>query len=107
MLLTMGGWNAWAAYDAQTALDTVDCVLPDVVIMNVEMQGRRGLRAATRLKQRYQGQCPTLIALSTSAETQLQHDVIQAGIGLHFVKPVQIAALLGTMKEIKENSTLS
>ncbi|MBN1995524.1 MAG: response regulator [Anaerolineae bacterium] len=72
------------AGDGQQALEMVQALQPDVVLMDIEMPQMNGLEATRRIQEC----CPTPVVILTAYETpELLAEASAAGIGAYLVKP--------------------
>lgn len=91
-LLELEGHAVAVAFTGQSALDEAARVLPDVVILDLNLPDIHGCEVARRLRVRPHG--PLLFAL-TGSDGELDRQAVRnAGFDRHFVKPVDVATLL-------------
>jgi CheY-like chemotaxis protein len=82
------------ATDPMTALETLARVLPSVAVVDIGMPLIDGYELAARMRQTGPGQRCRLIALTGYGQQDDRARSKQAGFELHFVKPVDLDALL-------------
>ena len=86
-VLTQAGHIAFTATTADTGIVLARALLPDLIIMDMQLPGMDGLAAARRLKDQTQTRYIPLIALilpSKEAETR----VLVAGCDGYLIKPL-------------------
>ncbi len=72
------------AADGREAVEMVQTLRPDVVLMDIEMPDMDGIEATRHI----QARCPTPVVVLTAYETpELVHKASQAGVGAYLVKP--------------------
>jgi CheY-like chemotaxis protein len=95
-LLACMGYDARAAYNGVQAQMMVTECTPDVVILDLLMQGMDGWELARRLRPRPSSP-PFLIAMTGyQGETPRQRSS-DVGIDLHLIKPVSVTTLQGVL----------
>jgi signal transduction histidine kinase/CheY-like chemotaxis protein len=94
--LTMEGFSVSVAYDGAAALDKVQSHAPDVVLMDIGMPRMDGYEAARMI--RAGGRPVRLIALTGWGQALDKVKAQQAGFDHHFVKPVDLATIIGVLK---------
>jgi len=94
-LLEMEGHAVALAFTGQAALDQVEQVRPDVVILDVGLPDISGYAVARQLRQDNRLPASMLIAMTASARAEEHTAVREAGFDHHVVKPASPAMLLG------------
>jgi CheY-like chemotaxis protein len=90
-------------HDVQTAANGGDAVVraelfrPEVVLMDLEMPGVDGFEASRRIRARPWGSTILIAALTGWGQDVDRRRAREAGVDLHFVKPVDTTALLGVV----------
>ena len=95
VLLELEGHEVQTAADGGDAVNAAELFRPEVVLMDLQMPGIDGLEASRRIRARPWGSDVLIAALTgwgQDVDRQRAHD---AGVDLHFVKPVDTTALLG------------
>lgn len=72
------------AGDGQTALDLVEELSPDIVVMDVTMPGLNGIEATKRIVAKFPG--ILVVALSIHSDKQFVQDMLQAGASGYILK---------------------
>jgi CheY-like chemotaxis protein len=94
--LTMEGFSVEVAYDGAAALEKVQSHAPDVVLMDIGMPRMDGYEAARMIRAR--GRPVRLIALTGWGQALDKIKAQQAGFDQHFVKPVDLATIVGALR---------
>ena len=93
-LLRLDGHEVHTAYNGLEAIDAVDAVHPEVVLLDIGMPGLNGYETARRIRERSGGAEMKLIALSGWGQPRDRELSEKAGFDHHLVKPVEPAVLL-------------
>jgi CheY-like chemotaxis protein len=95
VLLELEGHEVQTAADGGEAVNAAELFRPEVVLMDLEMPGIDGLEASRRIRARPWGSNVLIAALTGWGQDVDRSRAHEAGVDLHFVKPVDTAALLG------------
>jgi CheY-like chemotaxis protein len=95
VLLELEGHEVQTAADGGEAVNRAELFRPEVVLMDLEMPGMDGLEASRRIRARPWGSDVLIAALTGWGQDVDRHRALEAGVDLHFIKPVDTAALLG------------
>ena len=93
LLLSCGGHEVEAAYGALQALETALRFRPEVIILDIGLPRMDGYEVARRLRSTAETREARLIALTGYGQREDAARAMAAGFDLHFVKPVDFAAL--------------
>ena len=96
-LLALQGVQVAIAYDGASAVQAVRDEEADVVVMDIGMPQVNGYEAARRIRSHPSGRRVTLIALTGWGQYADRRLAVQAGFDFHFVKPVDVRALMGCL----------
>src|SRR5512133_1264747 len=96
-LLKLQGVQVAIAYDGPSAVQAVRDEEADVVVMDIGMPQVNGYEAARRIRSHPSGRHVTLIALTGWGQYADRRLAVQAGFDFHFVKPVDVRALMGCL----------
>jgi CheY-like chemotaxis protein len=91
-LLRRHGAETSAFFDGESALDQIDKLQPDTVLLDIGLPGKDGYEVARELRSRKGGDCPLLIAITGWSKSEQPGD--EGIFDHHMVKPVQLQALL-------------
>jgi CheY-like chemotaxis protein len=92
-LLALWGHAVDLAADGPTALRTASAHPPDVVFLDVGLPGLDGWAVAERLREQVTLKRPFIIAISGHGQEADKQRSEEAGVHLHWVKPVDLDAL--------------
>lgn len=103
VLLEMWGYRTTIAYDGAEAVEATRRVLPDVVILDINMPRMTGNQAAAALRADPPGDQP-LILVALTAETSGPERMLQveAGFDAHVGKPIDLDHLQRTVSRLLE-----
>jgi CheY-like chemotaxis protein len=94
VLLQLEGHDVQTAASADEALDRAEQFRPEVVLMDLEMPGVDGFEASRRIRARPWGSTVLIAALTGWGGEAERRRAREAGVDLHFIKPVDTALLL-------------
>ncbi len=97
-VLEMLGWPASVAHDGLEAIAAVQALQPGVVVMDIGMPRMSGLDAARAIRALPLDPPPLLVALSGWGQRDDRAHTQAAGFDHHFVKPVDIEALVAILQ---------
>ncbi|MDB6104155.1 MAG: bvgS 1 [Gammaproteobacteria bacterium] len=97
VLLQLEGHEVQTAADGGEAVDRAESFRPEVVLMDLEMPGIDGLEASRRIRARPWGSTILIAALTGWGQDADRRRAQEAGVDLHFVKPVDTTALLSAV----------
>ena len=97
VLLQLEGHEVQTAADGGEALDRAESFRPEIVLMDLEMPGIDGLEASRRIRARPWGSTILIATLTGWGRDVDRRRAQEAGVDLHFVKPVDTTALLGVV----------
>jgi PAS domain S-box-containing protein len=92
-LLLLWGHEVEMAADGPTALAAAPVFQPDVVLLDIGLPGMDGYEVARALRRDERFVGLLLVALTGFGQAKDKEMAFQAGIDLHFTKPVDLAAL--------------
>ena len=77
-------------YDAYGAMELIDRLKPDVILMDVEMDGMNGLEATTMIRNRFPG--ARIVLMSVYDEKEYRHLALRVGAEA-FISKKDLSAL--------------
>ena len=101
LLLEMDGHQVYLAENGASALEIAESTDPDVVLLDIGLPNMDGYEVAKRLKARNTVKCPLLIAITGYGRDIDRRRSAEAGIDLHWVKPVDPEVLTGLLKRFE------
>jgi two-component system CheB/CheR fusion protein len=75
----------------------------DAVLMDVQMPVMDGYEATRTLKARLGAACPPIVAMTAHAMSEERDRCLAAGMVAHLAKPIDVAALYGTLSQLVES----
>ncbi len=97
-IFTNAGYQAAAAYDAQSALAKCRTFLPHLLITDVVMPGMNGIEMAIQVRERFPA-CKVLLFSGQAATADLLDEATRSGHHFELLaKPVHPAELLAKIK---------
>lgn len=104
MLLQMEGYEVAAAHSGEQALKVGREQRVDIVLLDIAMPGLDGYHVAAQLRQHMHTQHALIIAITGYGYDSDRRRSQQAGFDLHFVKPVDVQALLSAFAHHRTQS---
>jgi CheY-like chemotaxis protein len=101
LLLRLNGYEVEVAADGSSALQAVRARGPDVVLLDIGLPKMDGWVVARRIREQTSWKKPLLVAVSGYGTQADQRRSQEAGIDLHFVKPVEPPELLRLLKRFE------
>ncbi|MEM8993639.1 MAG: sigma-54 dependent transcriptional regulator [Acidobacteriota bacterium] len=103
--LELAGWSVTAFADAETCLDHIDSLLPDVVCLDLHLPGMDGHEALATLKSQY----PAVPVLVITGDSEVETVVETMRLGGHdfLVKPVERTRLETQVRNAIAHARLS
>jgi signal transduction histidine kinase/DNA-binding response OmpR family regulator len=97
--LRRAGHDARAAFDGPTALELVRDFCPEVALLDIGLPGMDGYELAARLRDRGDGDGPSLVAISGYGLAADQERSARSGFDRHLVKPVDLDEVVRLVAE--------
>jgi CheY-like chemotaxis protein len=97
VLLQLDGHEVQTARDGGEAVDRAESFQPEVVLMDLVMPGMDGFEASRRIRARPWSRNVLIVALTGRGRDIDRSRARDAGIDLHFIKPVDTRVLLGVV----------
>jgi CheY-like chemotaxis protein len=98
VLLRIAGHDVHVAGDGPSALQAVEAVDPDVLLLDIGLPGVDGCEVARRVKTRNALKTPLLVAITGYDGDDDRARSAEAGIDLYCVKPVEPELLQGLLQ---------
>jgi CheY-like chemotaxis protein len=93
MFLELKGYTVHTRYSGKGALEAVEKLSPDLVILDLAMPEMDGYETATLLRANHGTELP-LVALSGYGQQEDMRKSAEVGFNAHLVKPVDFIALI-------------
>jgi len=104
-ILTFHGYDVTVATDGQEGVDIARTLLPDLVLMDIQMPGMDGLSAGIILKGAAETSGLKIVALTSFAMSGDREKILAAGFDGYLSKPINTRELPVLVKEwLKEKS---
>ena len=100
-LLQLEGYEVRTVHGGQEALDAAREFKPSVILLDIGMPKITGYEAARRLRQRYNDDCPTLIAVTGWKQASDRILASLAGFDHHVAKPYDPADLIRLLAKVR------
>jgi two-component system, chemotaxis family, CheB/CheR fusion protein len=100
MLLRLAGHETHVAHDGFEAIEAVQRLRPDVVLLDIGLPRLNGYEACRRIREEPWGKDLVLVALTGWVGEDDRHRSSEAGFDKHMVKPVDRDALLTYLDSI-------
>jgi CheY-like chemotaxis protein len=97
VLLELEGHEVQTAANGGDAVNRAEVFRPEVVLMDLDMPGIDGFEASRRIRARPWGNTILIAALTGWGQDVDRRRAQEAGVDLHFVKPVDTTTLLGAV----------
>jgi two-component system, chemotaxis family, CheB/CheR fusion protein len=101
LLLELIGHNVRVASNGAEALEVAAQFNPEVVVLDLGLPVMSGYEVARKLRQTDQGRDMMVIALSGYESPETRQRTGEAGFNAHFVKPVDIDALMESIQKLR------
>ena len=101
MLLEFGGHETYKAHDGLAAMEAVERLRPDAVLLDIGLPGLNGYEVCRRIRQASWGKRMTLVALTGWGQDEDRDRSRAAGFDAHMVKPVDVDALLALLAAVQ------
>lgn len=97
--LSLAGYEAVAAFDGPSALEEVERFRPEVMVLDIGLPLMSGYEVAERLAGS-PTRPRTIIALTGYGQPADRERALEHGFDQHFVKPLELAALLAYLRDV-------
>lgn len=97
VLLQLEGHEVMTAASCDEAVDRVEEFRPEVVLMDLKTPGIDGIEASRRIRARPWGNTVLIAALTGYVRESDRRRAREAGVDLHFIKPIDTESLLGVV----------
>jgi CheY-like chemotaxis protein len=101
VLLRMAGYDVQLAYDGKGALETVQRLQPDAVLLDIGLPGMDGYQVAERIRCDASNGRPLIVAVSGYCQDEHRIRAKNAGFDHHIVKPIDPAALTDLLASMR------
>ena len=106
MMLSIMGHETRTAHDGESAVETAESFLPEVVLLDIGLPKLNGYEVAQRIREQAWGAAMFLIAVTGWGQEEDRQRSSEVGLNVHMVKPVEPAALEKLLADLPPNPTL-
>lgn len=99
-MLNLLGYEVKAAYGAMMAIQQMAQRVPDVILMDLHMQGLNGIELIRHLRQDIYLRHVPILAMSSDNQPALIASMVEAGATLFIPKPIELDALEQALQTI-------
>lgn len=92
------GWEVYIACDGKEAINKVDKVLPDIILMDMKMPNMNGLEASQKILQKHKDL--SILMMTAYGEMDVIKKALQAGIKRCITKPFDIMELKDVVTKV-------
>ncbi len=100
-MLNLLGYDVQAAYGAMMAIQQMAQRAPDVILMDLHMQGLNGIDLCRHLRKDVHLRHIPILAMSSDNQPALIQGIREAGATLFIPKPIEMEALEKALREIE------
>ncbi len=93
-ILTKAGYQVRAASDGELALLSIQAKLPDLILLDINLPGMKGIEVCSRIKNNIKTRDIPVIFSSALGETELKVKALEAGGIDYITKPLEPAEVL-------------
>ncbi len=101
-LLEIEGFEVHRCVDAENAIETLNQIIPDLILMDIALPGMDGLQLTRKLKSEVKTKDIKIIALTAFAMKGDKERVIEAGCNGYITKPIDTRKFTNQIIEILE-----
>ena len=105
MMLSIMGHETRTAHDGESAVETAESFLPEVVLLDIGLPKLNGYEVAQRIREQAWGAAMFLIAVTGWGQEEDRQRSSEVGLNVHMVKPVEPAALEKLLAELPRDPT--
>ena len=106
MMLSIMGHDTRTAHDGESAVETAESFLPEVILLDIGLPKLNGYEVAQRIREHAWGRSMFLIAVTGWGQEEDRQPSSEVGLNVHMVKPVEPAALEKLLAGLPQDPTL-
>jgi CheY-like chemotaxis protein len=100
VVLLSAGYQVRTAHDAEAALEMLDALHPDLILVDVQLPGLSGLELARRIKSNPATRDIVVVALTANAMRSDEQQARDAGCDGYISKPIDTRTLAQRVEEV-------
>jgi len=93
MMLSIMGHETRTAHDGESAVETAETFLPEVILLDIGLPKLNGYEVAQRIREKPWGASMFLIAVTGWGQDEDRQRSSEVGLNVHMVKPVEPSEL--------------
>jgi len=101
VLLRMAGYDVQLAYDGKGALESIQRLQPDAVLLDIGLPGMDGYQVAERIRRDASNCRPLMVAVSGYSQDEHRVRSRNAGFDHHIVKPIDPGVLTELLASLR------
>jgi len=106
-MLQMLGYEAQVAYGALPAMQLLAQATPDLVLVDIHMQGINGVEVVRYIRRNQHTARVPIVAISSDTQGELVHSMKTAGANAFCPKPIAFEALEQAISDARQDVTLT
>lgn len=99
-ILAIKGYEIFEAVDAEQGLEVIAKILPDLILMDIQLPGMDGIEATKIIKSQEATKDIPVIAVTANAMKGDREEIISKGFDDYVSKPIELTVLTEKVKEI-------
>jgi CheY-like chemotaxis protein len=103
LLLRLNGSDTQSAHDGVEAVEKAAAYRPDAILLDIGLPKMNGYDACRAIRKEPWGKDMVIVALTGWGQDEDRRKSEQAGFNGHFVKPVDFAALIKLLCDLKQS----
>ena len=107
LMISQLGYSADLAPDGQRAVNAVEKVQYDLILMDIQMPNMNGIDAAHKIREKLGDSCPLIFALTAEALEGDKQRFLALGFDGYLSKPLQSRTLQATLKMVSASPRLA
>jgi two-component system response regulator (stage 0 sporulation protein F) len=92
------GWQVYMASDGKEAIDQVDLLIPDIILMDMKMPNMNGLEASQKILEKHAD--INIIMMTAYGEMEIVKKALDAGVKKCITKPFDIMDLRNMVNQL-------
>lgn len=106
MMLSILGHDTRTAHDGESAVESAQSFLPDVVLLDIGLPKLNGYEVAQRIREQSWGASMFLIAVTGWGQEEDRQRSSEVGLNVHMVKPIEPSVLEKLLADLARDGPL-